>query len=206
MTDVTITVEEDPVPIVKIIAAQFRRSLRHRAFVRAARGFNGTFALASTTDPQAVTVSARSRNIHVSRGVSGDAKVVVRLDFNSDQAPTVEGLWRHPLLALRVGKLMETYEKSWTDSARQFWEQTAGFPGMPAAIRLHCTDDDSELTVGEGAPEVELEGSAGQLIEILTGANVFVLAALQGKIRAEASLQHATVLSEVTKKLMLGEL
>ena len=207
MSEVVIEVEDDPVPIVKIIAAQFRRSMRHPEFVKVARRFNGTFALASTTDPQAVTVRGSGGRLSLAHGVADDAKIVVRLDFNKpDEEPTVDGLWRHPLLALGVGKLMENYDKSWTDSAARFWERAHHVPRMPAAIRLRCTDDNRELILGEGAPQVLLEGTEKQLTELLSGSTVFVLAVMEGKVKIDGSLEHLTILSEVTKDMMLGEL
>ena len=207
MSEIVIEQEDDPVPIVKIIAAQLRRSLYHPKFVRLARGFKGTFALASTTDPQSVTISADRGKLRVTHGISKDASIIVRLDFNNpDTAPTVEGLWRHPFLAMSVGKLMDTWETTWTDTAGRFWERARAFPRMPRAIRLRCTDDGEELVLGEGEPEVRLEGTAKQLIDMLGGGNVFVLAVMEGKIKVDGSLEHLTILSEVTKNMMLGEL
>lgn len=206
MNDIAIEVEDDPVPIVKIIAAQFRRSLHHPQFVRVARRFSGTFALASSTDPQAVTIRGGGGRFYLKHGIDPAAAIVVRLDFNNlDAQPKVEGLWRHPLLALKVGKLMETYDTSWTESATRFWERAGHLPRMPKAMLLHCNDDGSELILGQGKPEVSLEGSAKQLIELLTGGTVFVLAVMDGKVRIDGSLEHLTILSEVTKDLMLGE-
>lgn len=206
-SEIAIEMEDDPVPIVKIIAAQFRRSSRHPEFARAASRFNGTFALASTTDPQSVTVQGSNGRLMVRHGVTDDAKLVVRLDFNKpDEKPTIDGLWRHPLLALSVSKLMESYDKNWTDCANQFWERASRVPGMPRAIRLRCSDENRELVLGEGEPQVLLVGTANQLASLLGGSTVFVLAAMDGQIKIDGSFEHLAILSEVTKDMMLGEL
>lgn len=207
MNDIAIEVEEDPVPIVRIIAAQFRHSLKFPEFVRLAGNFNGTFALASTVDPQAVTVTGHQGTLSLKRGVSKDAAIVIRLDFNKpDDSPKVEGLLRHPLLALNVGKLMETFETNWTRAGEDFWSRTRHIPGMPTAIELRCTDDGRRLTLGDDVPELVLEGTSKQLIEILTGGNVLVAAVVEGKIRVHGSMKHLVILSGATKDLMLGEL
>lgn len=206
MNDIVIDLEDDPVPIVKIIGAQFRRSLQHPAFVRAARGFSGTFALASTADPQAVTIRGSGGRLSLTRGIAPEAAIIVRLDFNDlDKAPVVEGLWRHPMLALKVGKLMESYDPDWTECAKRFWERASDAPRLPNAIKVRCTDDDRSIVLGEGEPSVTLEGTASRLVELLTGSTVLVLAVMEGKIRVDGSLEHLTVLSEITKDMMLGE-
>ena len=206
MNELTIEVEDDPVPIVKIIAAQFERSMRYPEFVRTARGLNGSFALASTVDPQAVTVTGKGGRIRVKHGISPEAGLVIRLDFNKpDESPNIEGLWRHPLLALKVDKLMKTYDTDWADCAERFWRKSAQYPGMPEAIQVRCTDTPGELTLGKGEPEVTIEASSKNLCELLSGGTILVLAVMEGKVRIVGTMKHLTILSEATKDMLLGE-
>ena len=180
--------------------------MRHPAFVRTARGLNGTFALASTVDPQAVTVTGKAGRLHLKHGIAPEAGLIIRLDFNKpDESPSIQGLWRHPLLALKVDKLMKTYDTDWADCATRFWNMSAHYRGMPKAIHLRCTDTPGELTLGSGEPEVKIEGAAGNLCELLSGGTILVLAVMEGKVRIVGSMEHLTILSEVTKDMLLGE-
>lgn len=207
MSEIVIDLEDDPVPIVKIIAAQFRRSMHHPKFVRAARSLNGAFALASTVDPQALTIRGKGGRIRIEHGVADDAGLVIRLDFNKpDDKPAIDGLWRHPLLALKADKLMASYDGTWMEAATRFWDKAHDFPRMPCAIRVLCSDEKRELVLGTGEPQVVLEGTAANLTTILSGGTVFVLAVMENKVRVDGTMEHLTVLSEVTKDMMLGSL
>lgn len=203
MSEITIEVEDDPVPIVRIFAARFRRTSKNPAFVEALRGIDKPFAIASKKDPQALTIDVRGDRLHLTRGVSKDAAIVIRMDFDDgDDTPDVQGLWRHPLLAMRVGKLMEQPRPAWQDLAGEFWTRWRDRPRMPAGIALHDTDSGEELLLGD-APEVELYASGDTLGEILGGETVLLQAFMQRKVKGLCGLEHAAILSEITKDMML---
>lgn len=207
MTDVTIDLEEDAVPLVRIIGAQFRRALVAPAFVETARSMQGKFALKSANDPQSLTIEVKRGTITLTRGVAKDVELIITVDLDSGDVKKIDGLVRHPFLAMKAGKLLETYAPAWQEAAKRFWTLASGHPGMPTSIVLRCTDDNTEVRLGaDGDPSVEIEGGTAALVEILTGSNVFLLAMMQGKLKSVASLEHAVVLSEVTKSMMLGDL
>jgi len=201
-----VILEEDPLPIVKIIGAQLRRALTHRDILKTAKSMQGSFALSSTTDLQRVTISITSNQITVRRGIEKDARIIIHMNLTNDDAPKVEGLWKHPLFAMKAGKLLNSPSSTWTDSAKQFWELVHDYPGMPNAVKLVCTDGEREFVMGTGDIDVEIYGSANNLTNLLSGSMVFVEGAMKGEIKTVTSLQHATILTEVTIKHMLGEL
>lgn len=203
MSEVGIEVEDDPVPIVRVFASRFRRSVKNAAFVDALRGIDKPFAIASNKDPQALTIDARDGRIRLSRGISRDVAIVIRMDFDGDDPPDVEGLWRHPLLAMRVGKLMELPAPGWREVAVEFWAKWRDHPRMPKGIALHDAASGDELVLGEAPAEVELYADGKTLAEILGGETILLQAFMQGKVKGLCGLEHAAVLSEVTKDMML---
>lgn len=198
-----IKLEEDPVPIVRIIGARLARAVRYPEFRSRLRKVRGSFALASNKDPQALTITIDGDAIHLVRGVSREAKITIWLDFeNLNAPPNVIGVFRHPLFTWRVAKLMEFPKESWTDAAKRFWDQVGDAPQMPGGIKIVCTDDDQELDLGNA--EVEIHGSDRALEELFTGSAILVQAIMKGQIRFVGSLRHAAVLSGATMELMLG--
>lgn len=201
--------ENDPVPIVLIFRTLLRRALANPRHARIAASIKGSFSLASTTDPQSITITINGRNISLKHGISKDAKIIVRLDFSkmSDPAykPTVEGVLKHPYFAFKVGRLLTFPESNWTDDAKEFWDIAQSLPGMPRAIKFLSTDESRDLTLGNGEPEIAISGTASNLSSLLTGSSVLVSDLLGGKLQINGSLEHMAILSEVTLGLMLGE-
>ena len=58
MNEVTVSIEDDAVPIVKIFAARLKRACHHRDFRATARATSGVIALKSAKDPQALTITS----------------------------------------------------------------------------------------------------------------------------------------------------
>ena len=84
----------------------------HRCVVREAATWpvemcriRGRVAIRSTVDPQSATIRFDRGSVHVTRGVAGDADIVVAADVNAmgrpgSRKPQVSGAIRHPRLAL----------------------------------------------------------------------------------------------------------
>jgi hypothetical protein len=201
--------EDDPVPIVLIFHTMLARALSDPRHSRIAASIKGSFSLASTTDSQSITISIDGRTIKLEHGISGNAKIVVHLDFNkmsdSDYKPKVDGLRKHPLLAYKVGRLLNFPVLNWSDEAKKFWDMTHSIPRMPKAIKFISTDQSQDLVLGQGEPELEISGTASNLSSLLSGSSVLVSDLLGGKLQIRGSLEHMTILSEVTFNLMLGE-
>lgn len=206
MSDVTVSVEDDAVPIVKIMAARFRRASNNAEFSEAARAINGRIALQSSKDPQALTVSIERGALSLRRGIDKDADLVITLDLDSGETRSIKGWWRHPFIALRAGKLFDDYPSNWKDCARSFWDGAREMRGMPAGMHIRSTDDNTELVVGDDRNEVRIEGKSSELAAVFGGDAVFIDAVMKQRIRAVANMQHIATLSEATMLNLLGEL
>ena len=74
-----------------------------------------------------------------------------------------------------------------------------------AAIRIVCTDDGSEIALGDHTPEYELHGSEHALLNVFCGNTVLGQDLLDGKIFAVGKLAHLAELTGRSLAWMLGQ-
>jgi hypothetical protein len=204
-----IDVEPDPVPIVLVLAATLRRAARTPRLAESIGSTTGNVALRSTVDPQAATMRFGDGGVTIVRGVSDDVDVVISADLDrmADEKPPkpkVSGAARHPKLALNVSKLLEPPHGTWQEEARRFFAFATAHPGIPKSMRVVCTDDNSELTLGDGPAEYELHGSEHALLNVFCGNTVLGQDLLDGKIFAVGKLAHLAELTGRSLAWMLG--
>ena len=205
-----VEVEPDPVPIVLILAATLRRAARTPKLAAAIGNLKGNVALRSTVDPQAATMRFGGGGVTVVRGVSGDADVIIAADINklSDEnppKPKVTGAALHLKLALTVSKLLDPPHGTWQEEAQRFFAYAIEHPGIPKSMRVVCTDDGSELTLGDSPAEYELHGSQHALLNVFCGNSVIGQDLLDGKLFAVGKLAHLAELTGRSLAWMLGE-
>ena len=205
-----IDVEPDPVPIVLILAATLRRAARTPKLASAIGSVKGNVALKSTTDPQAATMRFGNGGVTVVRGVSDDTDVLIAADLNTmaDEnapSPKVVGAARHPKLALTVGKLLEPPHGTWQEEAKRFFDFAIESPGVPRSMRVVCTDDGSELVLGDPPAAYELHGSEHALFNVFLGNTVLGQDLLDGKLYAVGKLAHLAELTGRSLAWMLGQ-
>ncbi len=210
MTDtVRIEVEDDPTPMVLILAATLRKAIRTPKLADTLRSAKGSVTLQSTVDPQAATIRFADGVARVERGAARDADLTIATDVNAmadehPPKPKVTGVARHPKLALAVNKLLEPPHGTWQQEAAAFWAFCASHPGSPAAMRVVCIDDGADLTLGTGVVEYELHGSAHALLNVFCGNTVLGQDLLDGKVQAVGALRHTAELTGRSIAWMLG--
>jgi len=204
-----ISTEPDPTPLVKIFANKFRKALTDAKFANYVRNFHGSFALASLKDPQSLTIIVGNGKISITHGIAANAEIIIRMDFDKPVKPKIEGLFRHPMLALRISKLLQFPETNWADAATGFWDCNSTYPGMPGNIKIHCIDEDRDFILGDlptdGNPDMHISGKGIDIADVFSGGSVFVQALMTGRIKSIASFEHTVVLSDVTVQTLLGE-
>ena len=209
MEDVEVSTEHDPAPLVKIFANKFTKALENTDFASNVRNFRGSFAVASSKDSQSLTITVEKGKISIRHGIQSIASIIIRMDFANPTKATVEGLFRHPLLALKVSKLLDFPETNWIESAKRFWKDNHTYNGMPNGIKIHCEDEDRDLVLGDTLdqekPDMQISGKAHDIAEVFSGGNVFVQALMTGKVKSIASFEHTVVLSDVTAQMLLGD-
>ncbi|HZX56899.1 MAG TPA: hypothetical protein VFE86_19590 [Ilumatobacteraceae bacterium] len=205
-----VDVEPDPVPIVLILAATLRRAARTPKLAHAIGHAKGNVALKSTVDPQAATMRFGDGGVMVVRGVSDDADVLIAADINTmadehPPSPKVAGAARHPKLALTIGRLLDPPHGTWQEEAQRFLAFATKKPGVPRSMRVVCTDDGSELTIGDPPAVYELHGSRHALLNVFCGNTVLGQDLLDGKLFAAGKLAHLAELTGRSLAWMLGQ-
>ncbi len=201
-----VTVDRDPAPLTLIFAKKIRDALEHKDYAQEAAKLNGTFAIQSAKDPQAVTITCFDQTISLANGIQGKPDVIITINLNDPAAkPKIKGLIQHPLLTLKIGKLLEFPEVSWADALKRFWEQHHEVPGMPSGLTVRCLDEDRQLSVGQSDTSAYFEGNAKDLSEAFSGGSPFVELLVTGRLTGRYTFEQATVMSDVTLAMMLGE-
>jgi hypothetical protein len=201
-----VTTEADATPLVRIFAVKFAAALQQSSYVSLLEKTAGTFSLKSKTDPQAITVKVNKDWVHLSSGVDKTSDIVIHINFDMpDDRPKIDGLIRHPLYAMAVGKLLEFPATDWADALKSLWGEYKDYPGMPDGITAKSLDEDRQLSVGNSTEPVYLEGRSADLAEVFSGGSPLVQLMYSGKIKGLYDFQHAVVLSDVTLQMMLGE-
>ena len=167
---IEVLVEEDAPLLPRVFANRLRCCLQRPGSDAILIGLNTTFSLKSTKNAHAVTIIVKDRTLKLSYGVAKDCQLIIHLDFDNPAAgERVEGLWRHPLLAIKIGKLMSLPLPNWADSAKRYWQAVCNDPYVPESLRVTCTDEDRSLNLGIGAdyffnPQWKIAGTAFQTI------------------------------------------
>lgn len=203
----SVRVEEDAPLLTRVFANRMRLCLQRPGSLETIRGLTATFALKSTTNAQAVTIKIEGDQIALAHGVDADCQIVIHMDFDDPKSPeSVEGFWRHPRLARRIGNLMRLPLPNWVDSAKRFWAMTDGQPHMPAGITIVCTNENRSLNFGALEDTVEIIGRSASLEEVFAGTSLLLQAVTSGKVRYRGPIRYLAGLSGAGQKVMLGEL
>ena len=170
----------------------------------------GNVALKSTTDPQSATMRFGAGGVTVVRGISDDTDVLIAADLNTmadenPPSPKVLGAWRHLKLAMTVGRLLEPPHGTWQEEAQRFFTFAIESPGVPRSMRIVCTDDGSQLALGDPPAVYELHGSEHALLNVFLGNSVLGQDLLDGKLFAVGKLAHLAELTGRSLAWMLGQ-
>jgi hypothetical protein len=203
---VTIESANDAAPFALGIAAVLARSAEHEKLRRRLERMRGVLALRSATDLQKAVVRFDRGRITVANGSADDADVTITLDPNDASVkPKVEGAAKHLVFALNVAKVMEPPTGTWRTEAERFWAFASGTPRMPDRLRVVCTDDGSEMTLGAADGSVyEIHAPASALISVFSGSSIIGQEMLDMKLRVVGSMEHASILTGRSIALTLG--
>jgi len=155
-----------------------------------------------------ITIRFDRGNIDLALGTPPEVDLVITIDFNDpDAKPKVKGALTHLTLALAVAKVLEPPVGTWQEEAQKFWAFASDWPRMPKSFLVVCTDDGTELRLGDpsGAPEFELHGTGKELTNVLSGNAIITEQLLDGKLSAVYTLEHASVLTGRSIAWVMGE-
>ncbi len=210
-----IRVEDDPSPAVLMMANWLRLALSVPTSTRLATGI---FAVTSPRGPS-VTVNMRPHIISLESGMSDEARLFFRLDFNhlgdSSHKPVIDGdgkntdtiraYIKHPWLTARIRRLLVLPFPHWQEGAARFWTVAATLPDMPKSLLVTCNDEAQKMTLGEGEPEAKITGISLALARLFAGHTILSQESYIGRLHCQVSLQHLAGLSNAGLELRLGD-
>jgi hypothetical protein len=211
MADPQIVVARDAPPTALGLAATLRRAASDRRLASTMSKLRGRIAMRSDKDAQAATVRFDRGDIEVVGGVDADAQVIVTADFETlgmpgASKPKVSGALRHPIFALRAGKVLAPkIPGGWRGAVEDFGRRAEGRPGLPDPLLVVCTDDSSEHRLGgDGPPAVEIHSSADVLTAVFTSSVHPGQAWLAGQFRMLSDQRALQLFTGLAQDLMMG--
>ncbi len=204
-----ITTEDDPTPLVLILANTVRRSVAAQPSIVAK--LKGVAAVCSLHDPQAVTLRFDKGDVHLTHGRSPDAKVVITIDLALDglpdaPAPKVTGALTHLRFALGLGKVLDPPLPGWRTAAEEFWSASADRAFMPTGLRITETGSGAVHEVGATDGDVsEVIGPEDRLTRIFTGTAFALEEVAEGRCHVRGSLAAAAAITHAGIALGLAD-
>lgn len=193
-----ITTEDDPTPLVLMLANTVRRSVA--ADPTAVGQLTGVAAVKSKNDPQAVTLRFDQGDVHLEHGVADDVDLTITLDLEMDglpdaPKPKVAGAVRHPRFAMGLAKVLEPPMPDLRTALTDFWAAVGDKAGMPDSLRATDPGTGATVEVGEpGGHSYELLGPEDRLVRIFAGTAVALEEIESGRCHGRGSLPNALAL------------
>lgn len=208
----TISLEDDAPPMVRILGVTLRRAAADPELAKVIDRLHGRVALRSTVDPQAATITFDRGAVSIAHGVDPGADVVISADLNTlghpgAPKPKVRGALMHLRFALGAAKVLDPpVPGGWQGAAADFWTWASDRPTRPSGLRVVCTDDGTELQLGEPGPRVpELHAAAWVLEAIFLGGDHLGAAMIEGRLKVVSDLATLNHLIGLGVDRMLGE-
>lgn len=201
--DLSVTVEDDPTPLVRLAARLVRLALPHvRAeLLTGAAADEATVSVSSNRDAQAITCTFRQGSIDLRHGATAHADAVLVVDLSEDLALDSSTSSGEPDLIELVDALLHPPVPHWRDAAQEFWRRTSADRGMPEQLVLQSTDEQAELVLGAGAPAYTLSATGRDLARVLSGAAPLLAAVFSGAVSIRGTLPQLSVMAGASHKV-----
>ena len=208
---IAIKTEDDPAFIVLVFAEKFRRFTSSKDKQAKLLAVNGCFAL-SFSDGQSLTITAKPakgnrKDIYLERGVSKSACPTIHINSEKpDASPRIQGLWRHPILTMKVGTLLQSNKNDIESLAGEFWLWAKSDNACPGNLTVNIIDMDKTLhfTNERSSDALTISGNAIHILEIFSGEGILVLKALSGAVTVDATTRQIAEFSRLNITYMTG--
>ncbi|OIJ26400.1 hypothetical protein [Nocardioides luteus] len=194
-----IAVEDDPIPIVRLLARTLRDASARTPEVM--DGLVGTVVVRSHDTPQAATLVFASGGVEVAAGVSAEADATVVVDLGARFAPSREPAGDAELAA-GVLRALRPPLPGWREAAVRFWEVTRDIPGIPDVLVVEADGPDGAEhgRFGDGPTSYLVAGPADLLAGVFSGADDF-LASLAAGVQVQGTLSQLSVMTAASWKV-----
>ncbi|NGN94786.1 hypothetical protein G5C66_18850 [Nocardioides sp. KC13] len=189
----SIAVEDDPIPIVRLLARTLRDAPAR--IPDATAGLAGTVIVRSHDTPQVATLVFAPGIVEVAAGALAESDATVVVDLNARFAPTEEPTGNTELSAAVLRALCPPVP-GWREAAARFWEVTRDIPGIPDVLVVDAegSDGTEHGRFGDGPTSYLVAGPAGILAGVFSGADDF-LASLAAGVQVQGTLSQLSVMT-----------
>ena len=199
---ITVSVEDDPPPIVRALANDLVAALADPSFAEATRAAVGVVAVRSALTPQAATVRLGDGRVELVHGTDGDADVTATTDSAENDSAAIEGPAE---LAGWAARLLDPPLPSLSQAAKRFWSVLSSRPGAPDALLVVELDGGEHRRYGaEEGRTCELHGTEQGLLTVLAGRASAIEAAFVGAIQMRGTFPDISVLSGAGYEIRYG--
>jgi hypothetical protein len=200
------TIEEDPTPLVCLIAGALRRRQEEPEFTRTTPETSAVGVIRDKSTPQAVTLRLGDGGVHLEHGAAdgADATLVVDLGGGEDE-PEVSGGEEHPGLVEWLAALLDPPAVDWRLAAEDFWRVASARSGAPAGFLVHETESDETVLLGaKGPAPYEIHGPAEALCAVFLGQLPLTEAVVREAVFVRGKLVELSVLTGAGFAIMIG--
>jgi hypothetical protein len=193
---ISLTIEDDPPPVVRALASDLAARLEDPAFAEATARVRGAVSLRDSSTPQSATIRIDDDGVAVSHGLAETAELHATVDLPGIGEPRLEGADHYPVLAQWVKALLSAPLPEWPEGAARFWSVLTRMPGAPAALRVVDLETGNDRRYGSpDARAYEVHGRPEDLAAVFCGRDPLVDAAFDGRIFLRGSFPELSVLS-----------
>ncbi|MGY0386094.1 hypothetical protein ACWZJV_03920 [Nocardioides sp. WG-D5] len=188
-----IAVEDDPIPIVRLLARTLREASARTP--EATAGLAGTVVVRSHDTPQVATLVFGAGAVEVAAGATAEPDATVVVDLDARFAPGHEPIGDAELAA-GVLRALRPPLPHWREAAARFWEVTRDIPGIPdvLVVKADATDGVEHGRFGDGPTSYLVAGPADLLAGVFSGADDF-LASLAAGVQVQGTLSQLSVMT-----------
>lgn len=188
-----IAVEDDPIPIVRLLARTLRDASSRTPDTTA--GLVGAVVVRSHDTPQTATLVFAPGVVEVAAGAPDEPDATVVVDLDARFAPSQEPVGDAELAA-GVLRALRPPLPHWREAAARFWEVTRDIPGIPdvLAVTADGPDGAEHGRFGEGPTSYLVAGPADLVAGVFSGADDF-LASLAAGVQVQGTLSQLSVMT-----------
>lgn len=197
----SVTIEDDATPLVRLIGQTFRHAARMGHVPEATSGPIGTVAVRSHDTPQVATIAFASGAAQVTSGVQGEPDATVVVDLHGRFAPVQDPEGDLALAGAALSALRPPLPP-WREAAERFWSITRDISGIPDVLVVEAVGPDGieHGRFGEGETEYLMAGRVDLLAGVFTGVDDF-LASLAAGVQIRGSLSDLSVMTAASWKV-----
>jgi hypothetical protein len=203
-SDIQLSIEDDPTPMVLSIRSDLVRRLADPAYAELTAAIRGRATIREAATPEAVTATIADRRVNLAHGAADGVQVVVTIAA-AGRRPVLsaDAKANHPELSDWLTRLLATSD-DWAGAAERFWEALEPLRGAPPALLVVELTSGEERRFGNAGRAYELHGRAEDLTALLEGRRDLIGEAFERRVFIRGSFPEISVLAAAALAVRTG--